>query len=69
VATGLTLTKSDVVKAPYVVEFLLALECKVIHINKITSKATVGSTEEQVLNLTFYGQKWGCFVQDRWTSR
>ncbi|MHB8205102.1 MAG: flavin reductase family protein [Desulfomonilaceae bacterium] len=34
-ATGLTPVKSDVVNAPYVGEFPLALECKVIHTHKI----------------------------------
>ncbi len=34
-ATGLTPTKSDMVNAPYVDEFPLVLECKVIHIYKI----------------------------------
>ena len=35
VATGLTPRKSDVVNAPYVDEFPLVLECKVIHYHKI----------------------------------
>jgi flavin reductase (DIM6/NTAB) family NADH-FMN oxidoreductase RutF len=35
VVTGLTPVKSDVVDAPYVGEFPLALECKVIHYHKI----------------------------------
>jgi flavin reductase (DIM6/NTAB) family NADH-FMN oxidoreductase RutF len=34
-ATGLTPVKSDVVDAPYVSEFPLVLECKVIHTHKI----------------------------------
>jgi flavin reductase (DIM6/NTAB) family NADH-FMN oxidoreductase RutF len=34
-ATGLTPVKSDVVNAPYVEEFPLVLECKVIHTHKI----------------------------------
>ncbi|MFH0960308.1 MAG: flavin reductase family protein [Pseudomonadota bacterium] len=34
-ATGITAVKSDVVNAPYVNEFPLALECKVIHTYKI----------------------------------
>ena len=34
-ATGLTPVKSDMVNAPYVAEFPLVLECKVIHTHKI----------------------------------
>lgn len=34
-ATGLTPIKSDVVNAPYVAEFPLVVECKVIHTHKI----------------------------------
>ena len=34
-ATGLTPVKSDLVNAPYVSEFPLVLECKVIHTHKI----------------------------------
>jgi flavin reductase (DIM6/NTAB) family NADH-FMN oxidoreductase RutF len=34
-ATGLTPVKSDVVNAPYVGEFPLVLECKIIHTHKI----------------------------------
>ena len=37
VATGLTPVKSDVVNAPYVGEFPLALECKVIHTTRLAS--------------------------------
>jgi flavin reductase (DIM6/NTAB) family NADH-FMN oxidoreductase RutF len=34
-ATGLTPVKSDVVNAPYVKEFPLVLECKLLHINEL----------------------------------